>query len=248
MDAKSLIAAAHQSAQQLHDAVVEPASASGRQVYKVGGRIFAIVGGASGGAMVTVKADPVRGEILRKQYAAIVPGHHLNRRDWISITAGDGITQELIDNEVRESYRLVRSTLPSSGRAADGSRQRKLSPRGLQPFARKLAASMPGVSHGRPFVEMLDVYKVGAKVFLIVTDDPNERIITVKIEPEQRGALSDRFQSITAGRYLDKDHWISISAGPGITDSVVTDLLKGSYRLVLKTIRKADRPDGSEAV
>jgi predicted DNA-binding protein (MmcQ/YjbR family) len=107
---------------------------------------------------------------------------------------------------------------------------------------------MPGVSHGRPFVEKLDVYKVGDKVFLIVTDDPNERIITVKVEPEQRGALSDRFQSVTAGRYLDKDHWISISAGQGITDSVVTDLVKGSYRLVLRTMRKPDRPKGSGAV
>jgi predicted DNA-binding protein (MmcQ/YjbR family) len=158
MDAKSLIAAAHKSAQQLHDAVVEPASASGRQAYKVGGRIFAIVTEMPGGAMVTVKAAPVRGEILRKQYAAIVPGHHLNRRHWISITAGDGFTQELVDNEVRESYRLVQATLPSSGRAADGSRQRRLAPRQVQPFARKLAASMPGVSHGRPFVEKLDVY------------------------------------------------------------------------------------------
>lgn len=248
MDVISLIAATYKVAQQLHDAVLEPASASGRQVYKVGGRIFAIVSKGAGGAMVTVKADPVRGEILRKQHTAIVPGHHMNRRHWISITAGEGVTQELIDNEVRESYRLVRSALPSSGRAADGSKQRRLGPRQVQPFARKLAASMPGVSHGRPFVESLDVYKVGSKVFLIVTDDPNERIITVKVEPEQRSALSDRFQSVTAGRYLDKDHWISISAGPGITGGVVTDLVKGSYRLVVKTIRKADRPDGSEAV
>jgi predicted DNA-binding protein (MmcQ/YjbR family) len=53
---------------------------------------------------------------------------------------------------------------------------------------------------------------------------------------------------VTAGRYLDKDHWISISAGQGITDSVVTDLVKGSYRLVLRTMRKPDRPKGSGAV
>ncbi|RFB88841.1 hypothetical protein B5K11_25700 [Rhizobium leguminosarum bv. trifolii] len=248
MDAKSLIVAAHKSAQRLHDAVVEPASASGRQVYKVGGRIFAIVSARPHGATVTVKADPVRGEILRQQYAEIVPDDHLNRRHWISISAGDGVTEELVDEEVRESYRLVRSTLPSNGRATDGSKQRRLTSRQVQPFARRLAASLPGVSHGRPFVEKLDVYKVRDKVFLIVTDDPNERIITVKVAPEQRDALSDRFQSVSAGRYLDKDHWISISAGPGITDGVVTDLVEGSYRLVLKTIRKADRPDGSEAI
>jgi predicted DNA-binding protein (MmcQ/YjbR family) len=101
-----------------------------------------------------------------------VPGHQLNRRHWISIRAGDAVTRELVENEVRESYRLVRSKLPSSGRTADGSKERRLASRQVQPFARKLAASMPGVSHGRPFVEKLDVYKVGDKVFLIVTDDP----------------------------------------------------------------------------
>jgi predicted DNA-binding protein (MmcQ/YjbR family) len=60
MDGQSLIAATHKSALLLHDAVLDSASASGRQVYKVGGRIFAIVTKGSAGAMVTVKADPVR--------------------------------------------------------------------------------------------------------------------------------------------------------------------------------------------
>jgi predicted DNA-binding protein (MmcQ/YjbR family) len=76
---------------------------------------------------------------------------------------------------------------------------------------------LPGVGHGRPFVEKLDVYKVAGKVFMIVTDDPNERIITVKVEPEQRDSLCERFASVTAGRYLDKDRWISIGSGNGIT-------------------------------
>lgn len=42
----------------------------------------------------------------------------------------------------------------------------------LQDRARDTALALPGVSHGRPFTEQLDVYKVAGKVFLIVTDDP----------------------------------------------------------------------------
>jgi hypothetical protein len=38
----------------------------------------------------------------------------------------------------------------------------------LQDRARDTALALPGVSHGRPFTEQLDVYKVAGKVFLIV--------------------------------------------------------------------------------
>ena len=54
----------------------------------------------------------------------------------------------------------------------------------LQDRARDTALALPGVSHGRPLTEQLDVYKVAGKVFLIVTDDLDEPIGTLKAEPE----------------------------------------------------------------
>jgi hypothetical protein len=54
----------------------------------------------------------------------------------------------------------------------------------VQDRARDTAVALPGVSHGRPFTEQLDVYKAAGKVFLIVTDDLDERIVTLKAEPE----------------------------------------------------------------
>ncbi len=103
----------------------------------------------------------------------------------------------------------------------------------LQQIARSAADALPGVSHGRPFVEKLDVYKVAAKVFLIVTDDPAELIITVKTEPDYARSLREEHPSVNPGRYLDKTHWTSVGAGPGITAGLVEDLVAGSYELVL---------------
>ncbi|GAB3975418.1 hypothetical protein GCM10029978_059500 [Actinoallomurus acanthiterrae] len=54
----------------------------------------------------------------------------------------------------------------------------------LQDRARDTALALPGVSHGRPFTEQLEVYKVAGKVVLIVTDGPDEHIVTRKAEPE----------------------------------------------------------------
>jgi predicted DNA-binding protein (MmcQ/YjbR family) len=112
----------------------------------------------------------------------------------------------------------------------------------LQATARDTALALPGVGHGRPFTEQLDVYKVAGKVFLIVTDDPDELIITLKAEPEYGRLLQGQFASITSGRYLDKRHWISVGAGRGITADLVAELVDHSYHLVLETVPRNRRP------
>ncbi|MGJ5893425.1 MmcQ/YjbR family DNA-binding protein [Streptomyces niveiscabiei] len=73
--------------------------------------------------------------------------------------------------------------------------------------------------------------KVAGKVFLNVTDDPGERIITVKAEPEHGRRLRAVYATIGAGRYLDKTHWISVGAGPGITAALVEELVTDSSTL-----------------
>ncbi|MDT0267303.1 MmcQ/YjbR family DNA-binding protein [Streptomyces sp. DSM 44915] len=112
----------------------------------------------------------------------------------------------------------------------------------LQDTARRSALALPDVSHGRPFTPRLDVYKVAGRVFLIVTDDPDEQIITVKCEPEHARAHVHAHASITPGRYLDKRHWITLGPGPGITRSLVTDAVEDSYDLVVERLPRRDRP------
>jgi predicted DNA-binding protein (MmcQ/YjbR family) len=112
----------------------------------------------------------------------------------------------------------------------------------LQGTARQAALALPDVSHGRPFTPVLDVYKVAGKVFLIITDDPDEQIITVKCEPEHARAQQRGYSSITPGRYLDKRHWISLGPGPGITQRLVTDAVENSYDLVVERLPRRDRP------
>lgn len=102
----------------------------------------------------------------------------------------------------------------------------------LQQLARDTAASLADVSHGHPFTPHLDVWKVGDKVFLIVTDDdPGLQIITIKVDPHRGDALRRDHKTITAGHYLDKQHWISIGSGEGITSTLIEDLVHGSYDL-----------------
>jgi predicted DNA-binding protein (MmcQ/YjbR family) len=112
----------------------------------------------------------------------------------------------------------------------------------LQDTARQVALALPGTDHGYPFTRHLDVYKVAGKVFLIVTDDPDEQIITVKCEPEHARALVHAYASITPGRYLDKRHWISLGPGPGVTKRLITNVVEDSYDLAVDRLPQRDRP------
>ncbi|MBT2532559.1 MmcQ/YjbR family DNA-binding protein [Arthrobacter sp. ISL-48] len=103
----------------------------------------------------------------------------------------------------------------------------------LQQTARDAAAALGEVSNGRPFTPHLDVWKVRDKVFLIITeDDPDQQIITVKADPHAGDALRRDHESITPGNYLNKQHWISVGPGPGITKRFIESLVQDSYDLV----------------
>lgn len=112
----------------------------------------------------------------------------------------------------------------------------------IQLVSRRTAMHLPGVSHGYPLTEFLDVYKVADKVFLIVTDDPADLIVTVKVPPERGRALQRNHETVTPGRYFDKRHWVSIGRGRGITGGLVRSLVLDSYEAVLEKVPRQKRP------
>lgn len=113
----------------------------------------------------------------------------------------------------------------------------------LQRLARGAAQALPGVSKGYPFTEHLLVCKVAGHVFLIVTEDPDEQIITVKAEPPHADALAREHESIQRGRYLDKHHWVSIGPGESVTASLIEDLVHDSYDLVVERLPARERDE-----
>jgi predicted DNA-binding protein (MmcQ/YjbR family) len=102
----------------------------------------------------------------------------------------------------------------------------------LQRTARDVANGLPDVTSGRPFSPTLEVFKVRGKVFVIVTDEDDNRVVTLKAEPARGDALRREHRTITPGHYLDKRHWITVGSGPGITAALVRDLVEDSYDLV----------------
>ena len=77
-------------------------------VFKVAGKIFALVSERDAPGDLSLKCDPEHGELLRAEHEAIVPGYHLNKRHWITVTLDGSLPQSMIDELIEDSYDLVR--------------------------------------------------------------------------------------------------------------------------------------------
>ena len=77
---------------------------AGASVFKVGGKIFAISSLSDEPLGVSVKCDPDYAEELRATHTSIVPGYHLNKRHWITVTLGGDASDDLVRDLIRESH------------------------------------------------------------------------------------------------------------------------------------------------
>jgi len=83
-------------------------------VFKVGGKMFALVDTEGRPTTLALKCDPERAVQLREEYAAVVPGFHMNKSHWNTITIDGSIRSSLLQEWIDHSYELVRRSLPKA--------------------------------------------------------------------------------------------------------------------------------------
>jgi predicted DNA-binding protein (MmcQ/YjbR family) len=88
----------------------------GVAVFKVGGRMFALVALEGSPGSVNLKCDPSLALELRARYSSVRPGYHANKRHWNTIeldgSVDDGEFREMIEH----SHELVVGSLPRGER------------------------------------------------------------------------------------------------------------------------------------
>jgi predicted DNA-binding protein (MmcQ/YjbR family) len=80
-------------------------------VYKVMGKMYALVSQKEEIPRVTLKVDPADGEVLESQYESVSPGYYMNKRHWITISLTGELPLEMIKDLSENSYELVVSKL-----------------------------------------------------------------------------------------------------------------------------------------
>ena len=88
--------------------------------YQVGGKMFAAVclDESDRPYYITLKLDPMEGDMLRQQYADVLPGYYMNKLHWNSIRAEGAVPDDVVRGLLDRSYELVLSKLSKRVREA----------------------------------------------------------------------------------------------------------------------------------
>ncbi|GAA0993745.1 MmcQ/YjbR family DNA-binding protein [Subtercola frigoramans] len=105
----------------------------GTEVFKVVGKVFALVNLGDRPACLTLKCAPPHARSLVYSYESIIPGYHVNKQHWISIVASGpapssatltrvpDVDTTLVEDLIGNSYDIVVSLLPRDRRPFDPS-------------------------------------------------------------------------------------------------------------------------------
>ena len=85
-------------------------------VFKVAGKIFAIVNGEEEPLRISLKCDPAEADFFRTMFDAVKPGYHLNKSHWNTVTLDGSVPEELFVKMVHSSFALVVKGLPKAER------------------------------------------------------------------------------------------------------------------------------------
>jgi predicted DNA-binding protein (MmcQ/YjbR family) len=101
---------------ELPETTEEPAFGPGTNVYKVAGKVFAIMEPGLPTPRVTLKCEPSLALELRSQFATVTPGYHVNKKHWNTVPLDGSVPGDEIREMVAHSYERVVAGLPKAVR------------------------------------------------------------------------------------------------------------------------------------
>ena len=76
-------------------------------VFKTGNKIFLLISLSTETLQFNVKCKPERAVELREEYSCILPGYHMNKKHWNTITVDGQLSKMQIMEFIKDSYMLV---------------------------------------------------------------------------------------------------------------------------------------------
>jgi predicted DNA-binding protein (MmcQ/YjbR family) len=90
----------------------------GALVYKVAGKMFALLMPDDVPARLNLKCDPERALELRDRHESILPGYHMSKKHWNTLVLDGSLPGMLVRELVGHSFDLVVAGLPRKDQAA----------------------------------------------------------------------------------------------------------------------------------
>lgn len=102
---------------------------------------------------------------------------------------------------------------------------------------REYCLSKKAVTEGFPFDNETLVFKIGGKMFLLVSLEKHPATFSAKADPEWSEELREKYHQINSAFHLNKTHWNSVVC-EGLKKELILKLIDHSYDLVFKSLTK----------
>ena len=97
------------------------------------------------------------------------------------------------------------------------------------------------ITEGFPFGEGVLVFKVNAKVFLLLLLDAHPLTMNLKCDPGLAIELRERYESVRPGYHMNKTHWNTIVLDGTIPQQEIRQMIDHSYEQIVLGMKKSER-------
>ena len=104
---------------------------------------------------------------------------------------------------------------------------------------REYALGKPSVTEGFPFGDIVIVYKVNDKIFLLLPLDTQPLQFNVKCNPEKAIEMREEYPgAVLPGYHMNKKHWNTVIVDGTLSTKQLLQMVDDSYELVKEKKKK----------
>ena len=100
---------------------------------------------------------------------------------------------------------------------------------------RAYALALPGTTEDMPYGPDCVVFRIEGKIYLHIALESSEPRCAVKLDPAVGAELREREDGVRPAYHMNKVHWNDLYLN-SLSDGMVTELIRHSYRLVLSKL------------
>lgn len=103
----------------------------------------------------------------------------------------------------------------------------------------EVCLALPHVSADFPFDASTMVFRVGQKIFGLMSLDTQPVRINLKCDPDKAVELRDHYEGIQPGYHMNKKHWNTVYCEDyDLSNQLIKELIHHSYTLVFQSLPK----------
>ena len=108
---------------------------------------------------------------------------------------------------------------------------------------REFCLKKKAVAESFPFDDKTLVFKVGDKIFLLLSLYSNPVQFNVKCLPDKAIELREKYSAILPGYHMNKRHWNTVICDATLSQKLIYSCIDESYTLIVNSLSKKTRQE-----